>query len=189
MSKAVIGTMSTQEQAQKIIGELHVSGFGNGDISVLFPDAKATKTFAAEMETKVPDAAAIGAATGGTAGAWLGGGLGLLAGIGAIIIPGLGPFLAVGPLLGLFGGAAVGAGVGATVGTFTGVLVAMGIPEQQAKHYETRLSGGRLLVSVHTEDRQMQWKAADVLRRNAVEDISYVEENKEPALAPTQPRS
>jgi hypothetical protein len=181
MSKAVIGTTSTQAQAQKIIGELHVSGFATQDISVLFPDPKDTKTFAQDMETKVPDGAAIGAVTGGSAGAWLGGGLGFLTGIGAIVIPGLGPFLAVGPLLGLFGGAAVGATVGATVGTFTGVLVAMGIPEHQAKEYEARLGNGRILLSVHTEDRSMQWKAADVLRRNGSEDISYIEENKEPA--------
>jgi hypothetical protein len=182
MTKAVVGTMSTHKQAERIVGDLQTSGFAASDISVLFPDSKDTVAFANDKDTQIPEGAAIGAATGGSAGAWLGGGLGLLTGLGAIIIPGLGPFLAVGPLVGLLSGAAVGATVGVTVGTFTGVLVAMGIPEHQAKHYEGSVSGGRILISVHTEDRQKQWQAADVLRRLGAEDISAVEEPKLPAV-------
>jgi hypothetical protein len=187
MSKAVIGTMSTPQQTQSIVDELQTVGFVANDVSVLFPDRKDTESFAKEMETKAPEGAAIGAATGGTAGAWLGGGLGLLTGLGAIIIPGLGPFLAIGPLLGLLGGAAVGATVGVTVGTFAGALIAMGIPEHQAKHYEARVGEGRILIAVHTEDRQKQAQIAGIIQRHGGEDVSYVDDTKVPALVPATP--
>jgi hypothetical protein len=184
MYKAVIGTISTQKQAEKIVNELEVAGFAPVDISVLFPQMNDTVGFATSMETKLPEAAAIGAVSVASAGLWLGGGLGLLAGLGAIVIPGIGAFLAVGPLLSMLSGAVVGATVGATVGTITGVLVSLGIPEQQARHYEGRVTGGRILLSVHSEDRQRQWIAAGILRRLGAEDISAAEESLEPVRAP-----
>lgn len=174
MSKAVFGTLSTHTQAERVVGELHRAGIVPNDISVLFPEKKDTAVFAAELSTRVPEGAAIGAATGGSAGAWLGGGLGLLTGLGAIVIPGIGA--AIGPLVGLLSGVALGGAVGGTVGALTGVLVTMGIPEPIAKVYEARLTEGRILVAVHTEDRAQQWQAAEVLRKVGAEDVSYLEE-------------
>lgn len=192
MFKAVVGTTSNQQQAEQIVGDLKAAGFPAGEISVLFPRPDDSAGFAAEMATKVPEGAAIGAASVGSAGMWLGGGIGLLAGLGAIAIPGLGVFLAVGPLLSLLSGAAVGASVGATVGTLTGVLITLGIPELEAKHYEGRLSSGRILISVHSEERQRQLVAAAVLRARGAEDICSAEETLEPMRAPisgaAQPR-
>ena len=58
---------------------------------------------------------------------------------------GVGPFIAAGPIMGLF----AGVGVGGTVGTMVGALIGMGMPEYEAKRYEGRIrSGGILFPSI-----------------------------------------
>ena len=76
-----------------------------------------------------------GAATGGV----LGGALGWVVGIGALAIPGVGPFIAAGPIMAALGGAALGAATGGIAGS----LIGLGIPELEAKQYETRVKGGK----------------------------------------------
>lgn len=62
--------------------------------------------------------------------------LGLLAGIGALAIPGVGPLVApAGPIMAALSGAAVGAAIGG----IGGALIGMGIPEYEAKQYETKI--------------------------------------------------
>lgn len=186
MFKAVVGTISTNEQVAQILGELKAAGFATTEISVLFPQGHDTAGVAPELAIQVPEGAAIGAASVGAAGMWLGGGIGLLAGLGAIAIPGIGAFLVAGPLLSMLSGAAVGATVGATVGTLTGVLVTLGVPELQAQHYEGRVTSGRILMSVHGEDRAKQSLAAAILERLGAEDIYATEESAAPIPAPAR---
>src|SRR5437868_14088350 len=142
-NKSVFCLARDEGQACRIVDELKTAGFGNNDISVLLPDKSGTKDFAHEKGTKAPEGAVTGAGTGGV----LGGVLGWLAGIGALAIPGLGPFIAAGPIMAALSGAAVGAAAGGLVGT----LIGMGIPEYEAKRYESRLREGRILMSVHSE--------------------------------------
>src|SRR3954449_7822816 len=144
MNQAVYGIANTPQQANAIVERLQSTGFLNDDISVLFPDKQGTRDFAHEKNTKAPEGAATGAGTGGV----LGGTLGWLAGIGALAIPGVGPFIAAGPIMAALSGAAVGAAAGG----LTGTLVGMGIPEYEAKRYQSRLKEGRVLISVHSEN-------------------------------------
>ena len=109
-----------------------------------------------------------GAATGVGTGALLGGGLGWLAGIGALAIPGVGPLIAAGPIM----AALTGAAVGGTVGGVTGALIGLGIPEYEAKRYETKLKGGNCLISVHSEDSLETEKAKKIFEAAGAEDIS-----------------
>src|SRR5689334_3453543 len=95
MKKAVVGLVSTYEQAEVLVSELQLAGFSNNDISALFPDKTGTRDFAHEQNTKAPEGAVAGVSAGGA----IGGAIGLLAGIGALAIPGLGPFIAAGPIL------------------------------------------------------------------------------------------
>jgi uncharacterized membrane protein len=129
MTKAVFCIAKNIEQAEIIITNLKLAGFSNNDISVLFPDKSTTKDFAHEKHTKAPEGAAIGGTVGLSAGAVVG----LLAGIGALAIPGVGPLIAAGPIMGALSGAAVGAATGG----LTGGLIGLGIPEYEAKRYET----------------------------------------------------
>src|SRR6185503_5219435 len=142
MGSAVFCTAKSSAHAAQIVDRLKSAGFSNNDISVLMPDKSDTKGFAVDNETKAPE----GAATGAGAGAALGGGLGWLAGIGALAIPGLGPLIAAGPIM----AALTGAAVGGALGGLTGALVGLGIPEYEAKRYEGKIKGGRVLIAVHS---------------------------------------
>lgn len=161
--KAVIGLVSTQAQAENIVGELQRAGFSNNDISALFPDKKGTRDFAHEQNTKAPEGAVAGASAGGA----IGGTVGLLAGIGAIAIPGLGPFIAAGPIMAALSGAAAGAAVGGVAGA----LVGLGIPELEAKQYEGKIKSGNILLSVHVDDRDERARAKKILEQGGAVDV------------------
>lgn len=167
--KAVFCIASSSAQAEQIAGDLRKSGFQADDISVLFPDKGETRDFAHEQHTKAPEGAATGAGTGGL----LGGGLGWLVGIGSLAIPGVGPFIAAGPIMAALGGAAVGAAVGGVAGA----LVGMGMPEYEAKQYESKIRGGNILISVHCEESDQVSRVKEVFERYGAKDISYTGES------------
>jgi hypothetical protein len=165
MSKTAVFCLAQDEaQASRIVGDLKDAGFSNNDISVLLPDKQSTREFAHEKQTKAPE----GATTGGVTGGVLGGVLGWLAGIGALAIPGLGPFIAAGPIMAALSGAAVGGAAGGLVGA----LIGMGIPEYEAKRYESRLKEGRVLISVHSENSDETRRVKEIFERNHADDIS-----------------
>jgi hypothetical protein len=163
-TKSVFCIARDQVQASNIVENLKSAGFSNNDISVLLPDKGSTREFAHEKGTKAPEGAITGAGTGGV----LGGVLGWLAGIGALAIPGLGPFVAAGPIMAALSGGAIGA----TTGGIIGALVGMGIPEYEAKRYETRLREGRILFAVHAENSDEIKRAKEIFERAGAEDIS-----------------
>src|SRR5881409_3620498 len=168
MAKAVFCIARTEAQAITIVERLRAAGFANNDISVLCPDKAGTRDFAHEQHTKAPEGAATGAGTGGV----LGGALGWLVGIGAIAIPGLGPFIAAGPIMAALSGAAAGAALGG----ITGALIGLGIPEYEAKRYEGKLQEGKVLISVHTDNKTERNRAKTLFEQAGAEDISYTEE-------------
>jgi uncharacterized membrane protein len=168
MKKAVIGIVETRAQAEAVVDALQrTANIKNGDISVLLPDTQGTRDFAHEHHTKAPEGAAAGAGAGGV----LGGTLGLLAGIGALAIPG--------PVLAALSGAAAGAAVGG----LTGALVGLGIPEIEAKAYEGKVRGGNILIAVHTETREQQRAAEDVLKQAGAHDVDTTSEASLPKEA------
>lgn len=164
MAHAVFCTVKTSSQATQIADSLKSAGFSSSDISVLMPDKAGTKDFAVDNQTKAPEGAATGVGTG----ALLGGGLGWLAGIGALAIPGVGPLIAAGPIM----AALTGAAVGGSIGGVTGALIGMGIPEYEAKLYEGKLKGGRVLISAHSENATETERARKIFEAANAEDIS-----------------
>lgn len=172
MKTSVMGIVDTREQAEAILGSLQQAGIGTSDVSILFPDKSGTRDFAHEHNTKAPEGAVAGTATGGV----LGGTLGLLTGIGALAIPGLGPFIAAGPLMAALSGAAAGAAMGGVVGA----LVGMGIPEIEAKHYEGKVKGGNILIAVHVETSEARDRVQTVLKNGGARDINTTSEASVP---------
>jgi hypothetical protein len=165
---AVFGLFDTRLELESAIDQLRVEGFREGDISALLPDVASTKELAHEKHTKAPEGAATGAGIGGA----IGGTLGLLVGIGALAIPGLGPFIAAGPIMATL----AGAGAGGAVGTLTGALIGMGIPEYEAKRYESWLNKGGALISVHADDGDWAKRAKNVLDRCGARAIDKASE-------------
>ena len=165
MSKKSVFCLAQDEvQASNIVENLKNAGFSNNDISVLLPDKGSTREFAHKKATKAPEGAATGAGTG----AVLGGALGWLAGIGALAIPGVGPLIAAGPIMAALSGAAVGGATGGLIGS----LVGMGIPEYEAKRYESQLREGRVLISVHSDDGDETKRAKEIFKNAGATDIA-----------------
>lgn len=168
--KAVFGIFNDRMSLERCVDRLKADGYRNSDISVLMQNAGETKDFAHEKSTKAPE----GATTGATTGILGGGVLGWLAGAGALAIPGIGPFVAAGPIM----GALAGAGIGGAVGGVTGALIGMGMPEFEAKRFESTIKSGGMLLSVHVDDMEWRRKAKDILESCGARDISVMgEEN------------
>lgn len=147
MTKTIIGIFDARHDVEEAINELRGQGFNPKDISIVMRD----KSQAQEIGTDTGADVTGGAASGATTGAIIGGLAGLLA---SFVIPGLGAFFIGGPIaaaLGLTGAAAStvsGATTGAVAGGLLGALMGFGLNETEAKHYESRVEEGAILVAV-----------------------------------------
>jgi hypothetical protein len=167
---SVFGIFKNKLALEEAISKLKHQNFKNSDISVLMPTKEGTEKFAFEKNTKAPE----GVATGATAGVVGGSILGWLVGAGALAIPGLGPFIAAGPII----SAIAGAGVGGTVAGVAGGLIGLGIPEIEAKKYESYVKSGSILLSIHVDDSNWEKKAKSILEASGAENIGTTSEKK-----------
>jgi len=116
----------------------------------------------------VPDTKAVeGAEMGMTAGALVGAVLGWLAGVGMLAIPGIGAVIVAGPLATTL----IAAGAAAGIGGLWGGLIGLGIPEKEAKLYQSRLHKGDILLSVHCADHDKIAKAKEIMVDTNAEDV------------------
>lgn len=140
--ETVIGVFHSTREAQQAVRELKAAGFDDSQIGFAAQDREGSYEEQTEGN-KAGKGAAVGAATGLGAGAlW---GLGIVAGI----LPAIGPVIAGGALAAVAASAAGTAAAGGVVGA----LVGMGIPEEEAKYYESQFNEGRTLVTVHAKQR------------------------------------
>jgi hypothetical protein len=168
---SIFGIYTTRQAVEVAVEALRDAGFRGSDISILAPENLGDiRDIGTVKSTKAPE----GAAAGGTSGAVLGGVLGWLVGIGALAIPGIGPFLAAGPIM----VALAGVGVGATLGGITGALVGFGVPEFEAKRYETRLRKGGILLSVHADNADWIARAKEIVEKSGAEEVSRASESR-----------
>lgn len=161
--ETVASTFADRDDALRAIEALKDAGFTSDQIGVALRD----RTAQGEMVEESGTHAAEGAATGAVGGGLLGGIVGWLVGIGALAIPGIGPIVAGGALasaFGIAGGTALaGAGIGAVAGGVVGALVGMGIPEEEARYFESGFRAGHTLVTV-TAGAGRATEAVDILR-------------------------
>ena len=165
MSHTVAGVFNEPRDAEKALNELKDAGFTPDQVSVVAKDTRETKDMVERSDM-------AGAETSGaTAGAFLGGitgGIaGWLIGIGALAIPGIGPIVAAGALATTLGGAAVGALAGGLIGA----LVGAGIPEDDARSYETHVKEGRILITAQATNGQQAQEARDAFDRYGGSDV------------------
>ena len=179
---AAFGIFANRSNAEAAVDQLTLAGFSNQEISALLSEKVESEEFATENQTKAAEGATAGAGVGGI----VGGALGLLAGIGALAIPGLGPIIVAGPLM----ASLAGLGVGGAVGGLVGALVGMGIPEFEAKCYDSRVKDGAILLAVHCANSEEVFRAREVLESGGAEDIASClgecrdpEEGTSPAVA------
>lgn len=142
MANLIVGVFSDSKQAGNLVGKLKEMDFTD-NISVISKQENGeyidTKTNTIKDQSFLEKDAT-------TTGALMGGLLGLFAGVAAILIPG--NILIVGPLA----TALLGLGGGLTVGALTGMLVDMGVPEDQVSIYSDRINAGDVVVAVEVDE-------------------------------------
>jgi hypothetical protein len=145
LRRAVVGLFDGVDAAQIAIRSLRAAGFADQDIGVVMRDLGAgsdiIRPAPGQGGEADDEAAARGAATGAATGGVVGGLLGLL---GSLLLPGVGPIVAGGVL----GSSLVGAGAGAATGGVIGGLIGLGVPADDARHFDRGFRAGGILLSV-----------------------------------------
>ncbi len=155
----VAGLFADRSHAQQAIADLKAAGFEEEHIGVAMRDRNEQGMLAEDSGVHGTHAGS-GAATGGV----VGGVLGLLVGIGALAIPGIGPVITAGVLAHAIGAGAAGVAIGAVGGGVVGALIGLGIPEHEAKHFETGFNAGGALVTVTAGPRASE--AIEIMERD-----------------------
>jgi uncharacterized protein (TIGR02271 family) len=143
--RTVVGLFHDQSDAERAIQRLKNAGFSEDQIGVAIKDRQQQQELIEGTGTQAAEGATAGAIGGGV----LGGVIGLLAGVGALAIPGVGPIIAGGTLASTL----AGAGIGAAAGGLLGALVGMGVPEEDARHFDQGFRAGGTLVTVDAGNR------------------------------------
>ena len=161
----VVGVFDEMRQAEEAVAALREAGFRPEQIGILVRERYETDVARSDDEGiyNTEEGAINGAVTGSIAG-------GLLGALAAVMVPGVGPVLASAILAGLLTGATAGAAAGGLLGA----LIGMGVPEEEARHYEAELRAGRILVTV-TTDRDGD-AARALLRRYGGQDVDTARE-------------
>jgi hypothetical protein len=159
----VVGVFDDHRSADAAINELRRDGFCADQIGVASRRAEGVATEGATATAEEGSHTGTGAAIGVVAGAGVGGlvGLGIVAGV----IPALGPVIAGGTLAAILANAAGGAAIGGVIGALTGA----GIPEEEAKYYQSEFEAGRTIVTVKADGRYDE--AMAILRCHGAYDM------------------
>src|SRR5438067_1415826 len=162
-NRVVVGVFQDRTMAERAVEQLKNAGFRDDQIGFVVRDRGGDQGIGATDETAGTGTTGEGAAVGAISGGILGGIIGAAA---ALLIPGIGPVVAGGILATTLAGAAVGAAAGGLLGALT----KMGVPEEEARYYESEFQAGRTIVTVQPDGRQQE--ALDILRRNGAYDAT-----------------
>jgi hypothetical protein len=148
--RTVVGLFAHRAAAEAAIRDLRKAGFPEDRIGVALR----------EQVEQGELLEGVGAAKGAVGGGLVGGLLGLL---GSMLIPGVGPVVVGGVLASTL----TGAGIGAATGGLLGVLVTIGVPTEDARHFDNGFRSGGTLVTVDAGEQTPE--ALDILRRHEVD--------------------
>lgn len=163
----VVGIFNNVPAAETAVKQLTELSFWPEEIGIIAQhDPAAMNLPRHAVEYQHADQVVEGAETGAMAGAGLGS-LVALAVVGTTL-----PVVGSVMVGGLLSALALGATGGAVAGGLIGALVGLGLPEHEARYYETVLNEGRVIVTVNTAMRKEQ--AADVLNKNGAENMGPV---------------
>ncbi len=173
--KRAVGVFSNRRDAEVALRELRDSKFPMDRVSVITRDSDRRDDIAgADVRDEVRDArtdnlADEGAKTGAIAGGAFGGLTGLLVGLGTLAIPGIGPIMLAGATATAIATTLAGGAIGAVAGSLLGGLIGLGIPEEEARGYNERVSRGHYLIMVEGTDEEIS-RAQAILSNRGIED-------------------
>ncbi|MBU6389243.1 DUF1269 domain-containing protein [Patescibacteria group bacterium] len=147
MAQMLIAAFPTHASADSAVHELEALGYTPADLSII------TQNTHTEVHQSTDENPPEGAISGAVAGGAVGGLAGLLASAG--IVPALAGMLIGGPIAAALAATAIsGAATGALAGGLIGAFVQLGVPEENARYYDTivRAGGAVLVVPIHNGD-------------------------------------
>jgi cation transport regulator ChaB len=142
--RTVSAVFQQQEQIDQVIRRLLDRGISREHISVMGRNFESQTRIAGFITKK--DVILGGLRTGAVFGSLFGSFLSLLTGVGVLFIPFVGPVVAAGPIGAVLLGATGGAIAGSAGAGLVSVLAALGMPQDKAAVYQTRLQAGEFLV-------------------------------------------
>lgn len=142
--RTISAVYKEQDQIDNAIRRLLDRGVPQDHISVMGKNFQSNTRIAGFISKK--DVILGGLRTGAIFGSLFGSFLSLLTGVGVLFVPFVGPVVAAGPLGAVLLGAASGAIAGSAGAGLVSALVALGMPQEKAAIYQTRLEAGEFLV-------------------------------------------
>jgi len=144
VERSVSAIFKEREQVDQVIRRLLDRGVSKDDISVMGKNFHSETRIGGFITKK--DVILEGLRRGGIFGSLFGSTLALLTGVGVLFIPFVGTVAAAGPLGAALLGAASGAILGSAGGGLASALVTLGMPEDKAAVYQTRVEAGEFLL-------------------------------------------
>jgi len=142
----LVGVFPDRDRAEQCVDELRRVGFLDEQIGFTMQDPGRSTSNTTVIDHHDHDDGDVSAGEGMVTGAVTGGLVGAAA---ALFIPAVGPILAGGILASTLAGAAIGA----VTGGIAAALIDLGVPEEDARYYESEFQSGRILVTVRTDGR------------------------------------
>jgi len=178
--KTVVGLFDEMEQARTAAMDLEAAGIAHNDISIVANNEGGRYVAADDGRANRADA---GHAIGHDAvvGAEIGGVAGLLMALTGFAIPGFGWIAGAGWLMAMI----LGAGTGAVIGGLVGALTNVGVPAEDAAHYNEGVRRGGVLLAVRAQDA-VAHQVAQILGDDGAVDIDErAEQFKQDGFLPT----
>jgi uncharacterized membrane protein len=154
--RTVVGLFKNRHHAEAAIRDLKKAGFTDEQIGVAMQDSSEQKELMDTTSSNTAEGAAKGAVSGGVVG-------GLIGLLGSLLVPGVGPIVVGGVLASTL----TGAGLGAATGGIIGALLGLGVPEEDAQHFDQGLRSGGTLITVNA--RSQTGDALAILQRHEID--------------------
>jgi cation transport regulator ChaB len=142
--KTISAVFTEQQQVDDVIRRLLDRDVSKEHISVMGQNFQSETRISGFITKK--DVILGGLRSGAVFGSLFGSLLGLLTGVGVLFIPFVGPIVAAGPIGAILLGATSGALAGSAGAGLASVLVSIGLPEEKAAIYQTRLQAGEFVL-------------------------------------------
>lgn len=144
--RSISAIFKNREQIDDVVRRLIDRGISREDISVIGQNFHSETKIAGFITKK--DVVLGGLRQGAIFGSLFGSALALLSGVGVLFVPFIGTLVAAGPLGAALLGATSGAIAGSAGAGLVSAFVALGLPEDKAAVYQTRIEAGEFLVAV-----------------------------------------
>ena len=142
--RTISAVLKEEQQIDKVVRRLIDRGVPQDRISVMGQNFQSQTRIAGFITKK--DVILGGLRTGAIFGSLFGSFLSLLSGVGVLFIPFIGSVVAAGPISSVLLGAATGALAGSAGAGLASALATLGMPEDKAAVYETRVKAGEFLL-------------------------------------------